>query len=78
VNTDPAHPAIITEPGRDTPVYAEFDVVVVGGGPAGLMAAAAAGPRRCVGDPAGTLWLPRRRGHGRRGSYVLIARLLAA
>ena len=32
----------LTEPSRSTPIWGEFDVVVVGGGPAGIAAAAAA------------------------------------
>lgn len=32
----------LTEPSRETPVFGEFDVVVLGGGPSGIMAAAAA------------------------------------
>ena len=32
----------LEEPSRQTPVFGEFDVVVLGGGPAGIMAAASA------------------------------------
>jgi hypothetical protein len=33
----------ITEPARDTPIFGAFEIVVLGGGPAGIAAAAAAG-----------------------------------
>ncbi len=35
----------ITEPARDTPIFGEFEIVVLGGGPSGIAAAAAAGAR---------------------------------
>ena len=35
--------APVIEPGRETPVLGEYDIVVLGGGPAGILAAAAAG-----------------------------------
>ncbi len=38
-----AAPATIVEPSRRTPLLGDFEVVVVGGGPAGIAAAAAAG-----------------------------------
>src|SRR5574341_2450573 len=36
-------PAPVLEPGRKTPIFGEYEVVVLGGGPAGIAAAAAAG-----------------------------------
>jgi flavin-dependent dehydrogenase len=33
----------LTEPSRQTPIYGDYEVVVVGGGPAGIAAAIAAG-----------------------------------
>jgi hypothetical protein len=33
----------ITEPARDTPIFGDFEIAVLGGGPAGIAAAAAAG-----------------------------------
>jgi hypothetical protein len=39
--TTPVH-STLTEPSRETPVWGAFDVVVVGGGPAGIAAASAA------------------------------------
>src|SRR5579871_1432448 len=35
-------PAMIVEPGRETPVIGEYDVIVLGGGPAGIAATVAA------------------------------------
>lgn len=42
MTTSQRSPRTLTEPSRQTPVFGEFDVVVLGGGPAGIMAAAAA------------------------------------
>lgn len=41
--TGPTSPTAIVEPSRTTPIFGEYEVVVIGGGPAGIAAAAAAG-----------------------------------
>ena len=33
----------VTEPARSTPIFGEFEIVILGGGPAGIAAAAASG-----------------------------------
>src|SRR5450755_2628180 len=45
MHLQPANTPAIDEPARSTPVYAEVDVVVLGGGPAGIAAAAASARR---------------------------------
>src|SRR5260221_14745957 len=50
----------IREAARDTPVFAETDVLVVGGGPAGPPAAAAAGRVRARATPGARARPPRR------------------
>ncbi len=41
-STPTPDPTLLTEPARQTPVFGRYDVVVLGGGPAGITAAAAA------------------------------------
>ncbi len=41
------NPATLREPARDTAVFGEFDIVVLGGGPAGIAAASAAAQAGC-------------------------------
>ena len=49
-------PKSIVEPQRETPVFREYDVVVLGGGPAGITAAVAA-----ARDGASTLLVSEKR-----------------
>ena len=59
-----ATPDLIREPARDIPVRGEYNVVVLGGGPAGIAAAAAAGGARSAHPADRALRLSRRHGYG--------------
>src|ERR1700722_14756839 len=59
----------IEEPARRVPLYGEYEVVVLGGGPAGTRAAGAAGRAAYAADR--TLWVPRRHGDGGGGDEFL-------
>ena len=61
----------LTEPERKTEIGGDYDVIVLGGGPAGIAAAAAAGKARPEGAAGRALRLSRRHGHGRRRDQFL-------
>ena len=62
----------VTEPLRETPVYGDYEVVVVGGGPAGMAAAIAAGRAHNLALRAdGSVWAWGWNGSGQLESEAL-------
>src|SRR6266404_1745248 len=65
-------PKTIEEPARQLPLYGEYEVAVLGGGPAGI-AAAVASARATADAFDRALWVSRRHGHGGGGDELLRA-----
>ena len=65
----------IEEPARKIPLYGEYEIAVLGGGPAGIRGCLAAARAGAAHDADRALWFSRRHGHGgRRHQFLRPAR----